>query len=171
MREGCRNSDPACAAVGRDRKDWASFIVTPETRLRWHRQLVAKRWTYSRPVGRPPMCREIRGLVPRLARENPRWGYARRLRCRQRRGRVPSSPRGVLRAGPRTARSWLARGRRLRHPDSRYCGGALLCGSCSSVARCEADGKGSRLTEEFAPIGHGASFQRCEQESRVYDAA
>ena len=59
------------------RKDWSSFIVTPETLLRWHRQLVAKRWTYSRPSGRPPTHREIRGLVLRLARENPRWGYQR----------------------------------------------------------------------------------------------
>ena len=45
--------------------------------LRWHRRLVAKRWTYPRPVGRPPMRREIRDLVLRLARENPRWGYPR----------------------------------------------------------------------------------------------
>jgi putative transposase len=58
------------------RKDWRTFIITPETLLRWHRRLVAKRWTCT-PVGRPPMRGEIRGLVVRLARENPRWGYQR----------------------------------------------------------------------------------------------
>jgi hypothetical protein len=52
-------------------------MVTPATLLRWHRRLVAKQWTYPRPVGRPPMSREIRELVLRLARENPRWGYPR----------------------------------------------------------------------------------------------
>jgi hypothetical protein len=35
------------------------------------------RWTYARPVGRPPLRRETRDLVLRLARENPRWGYPR----------------------------------------------------------------------------------------------
>ena len=59
------------------RTAWRSFIITPDTLLRWHRRLVAKRWTYARPVGRPPRCREIRGLVVRLARENPTWGYER----------------------------------------------------------------------------------------------
>ena len=59
------------------RARWPSFIVTPATLLRWHRRLVAKRWTYAHPVGRPPMRREIRALVLRLARENPRWGYQR----------------------------------------------------------------------------------------------
>jgi putative transposase len=38
---------------------------------------VARRWTYSHPVGRPSMRREIRDLVLRLARESPRWGYQR----------------------------------------------------------------------------------------------
>ena len=54
-----------------------SFIVTPATLLRWHRRLVAKRWTYARPAGRPLIGREIRALVLRLAREDPRWGYQR----------------------------------------------------------------------------------------------
>ena len=56
---------------------WQSFIVTPGTLLRWHRHLVAKRWTYPRRAGRPPLRREIRTLVIRLARDNPRWGYQR----------------------------------------------------------------------------------------------
>jgi len=56
---------------------WRAFIVTPATLLRWHRRLVAKRWTFAHPVGRPPMRREIRDLVLRLAQENARWGYPR----------------------------------------------------------------------------------------------
>jgi hypothetical protein len=56
---------------------WRSFIVTPPTLLRWHRRLVAKRWTYARPIGRPPMRRQTRALVLRLGRENARWGYSR----------------------------------------------------------------------------------------------
>jgi hypothetical protein len=59
------------------RSSWRSFFITPTTLLRWHRRLVAKRWTYSARVGRPPVGSEIRDLVLRLARENPRWGYQR----------------------------------------------------------------------------------------------
>ena len=59
------------------RASWQSFIVTPATLLRWHRRLMAKRWTYARRAGRPPIRREIRPLVLRLARDNPRWGYQR----------------------------------------------------------------------------------------------
>jgi putative transposase len=51
------------------RARWRSFIVTPATLLRWHRRLVAKRWTYARPVGRPPIRRETRELALRLARK------------------------------------------------------------------------------------------------------
>ena len=59
------------------RSRWSSFMVTPTTLLRWHRRLVARRWTYPGRTGRPPVGGEIRELVLRLARENPRWGYQR----------------------------------------------------------------------------------------------
>src|SRR5712691_4038676 len=59
------------------RPNWRSFMVTPATLLRWHRRLVARRWTYGGRCGRPPIDAEIRALVLRLARENPRWGYQR----------------------------------------------------------------------------------------------
>jgi len=53
-------------------------LVSPRTLLRWHRQLVAHRWTYPhRSPGRPPTAPPIRALVLRLARENDRWGYRR----------------------------------------------------------------------------------------------
>jgi putative transposase len=55
-----------------------SFFVRPDTLLCWHRQLVRKRWTYAgRGPGRPAISEEIRALVLRLARDNPRWGYQR----------------------------------------------------------------------------------------------
>jgi len=59
------------------RSRWRSFFVTPTTLLRWHRRLIARRWTYGRRTGRPPTGTEIRALALRLARENPRWGYQR----------------------------------------------------------------------------------------------
>jgi len=54
------------------------LIVTPQTLLRWHRELIRRRWTQpQRTGGRPPVERRVRELVLRLARENPRWGYPR----------------------------------------------------------------------------------------------
>ena len=53
-------------------------LVTPRTLLRWHAQLVARRWTYPhRRPGRPPTALPFRTLVLRMARENPRWGFRR----------------------------------------------------------------------------------------------
>ena len=50
-------------------------LVSPRTLLRWHAQLVARRWTYPRRrPGRPPTAPPIRALVLPMARENPHWG-------------------------------------------------------------------------------------------------
>jgi transposase InsO family protein len=58
--------------------DLAAFSFRPETLLRWHRQLIARRWTYGhRRPGRPGLERSLRELILRLARENPHWGYKR----------------------------------------------------------------------------------------------
>jgi putative transposase len=68
------------AALSRSlpRGAWAGLPVKPETLLRWHRQLVARRWTYThRKAGRPPLERSRRELILRPARENPQWGYKR----------------------------------------------------------------------------------------------
>jgi len=57
---------------------WSSFLVTPDTILRWHRRLVARKWTQAqRRGGRPALADHVIALILRLARENPRWGYRR----------------------------------------------------------------------------------------------
>ncbi len=52
-------------------------LITPATVLRWHRRLVAKKWTHPNRSGRPPLDDRIAALIQRLARENPTWGYQR----------------------------------------------------------------------------------------------
>jgi hypothetical protein len=53
-----------------------SFFVQPETLLRWHRDLVRRRWNYPRRVGRPALPVGTVHLVLRLATENPRGDTA-----------------------------------------------------------------------------------------------
>ena len=59
------------------RPSWNRLFVRPETLLRWHQDLVRRRWSYPHRRGRPGVALEIRDLVLRLARENPTWGYRR----------------------------------------------------------------------------------------------
>jgi transposase InsO family protein len=90
----------ACLAKLLPRERWPIFLVTPATLLRWHRELIRRRWTY------PATRRSRRGLDPevvdvvlRLARENPRWGYVRIVgECRKLGVRVSAtSVRTILR--------------------------------------------------------------------------
>jgi len=52
-------------------------LVTPATALRWHRRLIAKKWTYPNRAGRPPVDDTIATLIERMAGENHTWGYKR----------------------------------------------------------------------------------------------
>jgi len=76
-----RTSDKAfLAAASRllRRGAWGAFLVRPETLLRWHRQLVARRWAKPNgPPGRPALDPEVRGLILRPGRENRKWGHQR----------------------------------------------------------------------------------------------
>jgi putative transposase len=66
--------------LGRGRLQEVGTLFTPDTILRWHRMLVAKKWDYSqrrKPPGRPRTKQEIVDLILRFARENPTWGYDR----------------------------------------------------------------------------------------------
>ena len=63
----------------RSRLSRAVLLVQPETVLKWHRELVRRKWTYRRrnAGGRPPLAADVEALLLRLAAENPRWGYGR----------------------------------------------------------------------------------------------
>src|ERR1022692_3688479 len=67
--------------LGRKVLESIGTLFTPDTILRWHRLLVAKKWDTSecgkKKPGRPPVADEIRILVVRLASENPTWAYDR----------------------------------------------------------------------------------------------
>ena len=68
---------PRAYRVGRAALREIATIATPDTLLRWHRQLIARKWTYTRRPGRRGVLLEIRRLIVRMAEENPTWGYTR----------------------------------------------------------------------------------------------
>ncbi len=64
--------------LGRRMLSRIATIVTPDTILRWHRRLIAAKWTYvSKRVGRPGVMKQIRKLIARMATDNASWGYCR----------------------------------------------------------------------------------------------
>jgi hypothetical protein len=84
-----RRSNPTPRLDWADRAPFAALIrrppavlrghrlATPGTVLRWHRRLIAKKWTYPNRSGRPPIDDMIAALIERMARENQTWGYQR----------------------------------------------------------------------------------------------
>src|SRR6202521_2461957 len=66
-------------ALGRKVLSHLDTLVTPDTLLRWHRELVAQKWNHvhRRSPGRPRTKDEITTLILRMAEENPSWGYTR----------------------------------------------------------------------------------------------
>ena len=73
-------ADPALqATLSRlvPRSRWPRLFVAPETVLRWHRDLIRRRWSVPRRGGRPPTGPSVQQLVLRMAAENPGWGYRR----------------------------------------------------------------------------------------------
>jgi Homeodomain-like domain len=69
----------AVARPARHAWQQSCMLVTPATILRWHRELVRRKWTFGnhRRRGRPPLEAAVEAVILRLARENPRWGYKR----------------------------------------------------------------------------------------------
>ncbi len=68
------------SVLGRKRLEDIGTLFTPDTILRWHRLLVAKKWDYSErrnSVGRPRVRQAIVDHVLQFAKENPSWGYDR----------------------------------------------------------------------------------------------
>jgi putative transposase len=64
--------------LGRRALDHVATIVTPDTLMRWHRRLIALKWTYpAERVGRPGLMKAIAALIVRMATENATWGYCR----------------------------------------------------------------------------------------------
>ncbi len=102
------------------------LLFKPDTILKWHRELVRRKWTVRRTAagGRPAIRAEVEALILRLARENPGWGYGRlqgelrklghplgrsTVRDVLRRHGVPPAP--VRRRQPSTWRAFLQRHR------------------------------------------------------------
>jgi hypothetical protein len=66
--------------IPKARRRGLRLLVTPDTILRWHRNILRRRWAAQSSrgkTGRPAASRNVRALVLRLARENPEWGYRR----------------------------------------------------------------------------------------------
>jgi len=119
------------------RSTWASFLVRPDTLLRWHRQPVARRWTYPhRKPGKRPLEPLAGALILRLAKENPHLGYRRIV------GELKGGCHGVADDGAQGAD-------RGRLPASTGAGGCRGERSCASRRRLRWPGTSSPLRPPF----------------------
>ena len=122
------------AAISRmlPRARWSSFVVSPQTLLRWHRELVRRKWTYARRSagGRPPISDEVRQLILRIGKENPRWG------CLRIRGELAK----------------LVKGARTRSPSR--CGLVFVYEPAQDVAADEASSAVLWAPSAIGPFGH-----------------
>jgi hypothetical protein len=104
--------------IPKGRRHGLRLLVTPDTILRWHRDIVRRRWAArSMPAktGRPATRRNVRALVLRLARENPEWGYR---RTRVGTGTGPAASYGVGRWSRQHAWGLTPHALRALHLDS-----------------------------------------------------
>jgi hypothetical protein len=95
------------------RQRWSWFLIRPQTLLRWHRELVPRKWTHHHGStgGRPAIAPEVRELILRIGRENPRWDA-----CGSRES-SPSSGEGLGDGHPNAAASpWPRPGPRWSGP-------------------------------------------------------
>ena len=79
--------------IPKARRKGLRLLVAPDTSLRWHRDVVRRRWSARSKRGRtgsPATRQNVKALVLRLARENPEWGY-RRIHPHRSRRRYPGS--------------------------------------------------------------------------------
>jgi len=129
---------------------WRSFLVTPETLLRWHRGLLGRKWRRRRSTrgpGRPPMSDELVELIVRIARENRRWGCV----------RIQGELRGLGNSPDQTPASHAEclqrdRGFGALHLHRRTTGGNKWCridvpGTLAHARVCDQPASGARLAQ------------------------
>jgi hypothetical protein len=105
-----------------------AIIVTPDTIMRWHRRLIAAKWTHpSNRVGRPGIMKAIRALIVRMATDNSNWGYCRIEDC------TPQC--GCRRVVATAWRSWCATAHAILRAERRhFTAGVLVEGGRTAFA-------------------------------------
>jgi putative transposase len=144
----------AAAASHLPRSSCTAHLVTPRTLLRWHRALVRRKWRQPPGQrGRPRLSAEVRELVLRLARENPRWGHRRICGELAKLG---------LNVSPTSIRRLLAQAK--LDPAPRRSGPSwreFLRAQAASIVACDFFTVESIFVRRFRGAGHGSGWLGC----------